>query len=77
VTVAAPDLAAQAVVAARTVDAKVPIIVRARYLTERDALLGLGATAVTVDEEAVAGGLSSLLLRYGDEPGEPAPTLIP
>ncbi|MFO0934640.1 MAG: cation:proton antiporter [Planctomycetota bacterium] len=63
VSVVAADLAAQAVVAARGLDARIPIIVRARYLAEREALLGLGATAVTVDEEAVAGGLSSYLLR--------------
>ncbi len=63
VSVVAPDLAAQAIVAARSLDADVPIIVRARFLSEREALLGLGATAVTVDEEAVAGGLSSFILR--------------
>lgn len=63
VTSAAPDLAAQAVVTARALDANVRIIVRTRYLSERDALLALGATAVTVDEEAVAGGLATLLLR--------------
>ncbi|MBL9089167.1 MAG: cation:proton antiporter [Planctomycetia bacterium] len=68
VSVAAPDLAAQAVVAARGLDARIPIIVRARYLAEREALLGLGATAVTVDEEAVAGGLSSYLLRLEWDP---------
>ena len=74
VSVAAPDLAAQAVVAARGLDARIPIVVRARYLAEREALLGLGATAVTVDEEAVAGGLSSYLLRleWRAEAGTPA-----
>jgi CPA2 family monovalent cation:H+ antiporter-2 len=68
VTSSAPELAAQAVVVARTLDPKVRIIVRARFLSERDALLGLGADAVTVDEEAVAGGLATLLMR------EPEPT---
>ena len=71
VSVAAADLAAQAVVAARGLDARIPIIVRARYLAEREALLGLGATAVTVDEEAVAGGLSSYLLRMEWAPASP------
>ncbi|MCC7137025.1 MAG: cation:proton antiporter [Planctomycetes bacterium] len=71
VSVAAADLAAQAVVAARSLDAEVPIVVRTRYLAEREALLGLGATVVTVDEEAVAGGLSSFLLR--DEVRRPPP----
>jgi CPA2 family monovalent cation:H+ antiporter-2 len=68
VTSAAPELAAQAVVTARGIDLNVRIIVRARYLTERDALLALGADAVTVDEEAVAGGLATLLLREPDVP---------
>ncbi len=71
VSVAAADLAAQAVVAARGLHARIPIIVRARYLAERAALLGLVATAVTVDEEAVAGGLSSYLLRMEWAPASP------
>jgi CPA2 family monovalent cation:H+ antiporter-2 len=71
VTSAAPELAAQAIVTARNIDLDVKIIVRARYLSERDALLALGANAVTVDEEAVAGGLATLLLREPDSSERP------
>jgi len=66
VTAATPDLATQTMVAARALDARVRIIVRTRYVRERAALLALGATAVTVDEEAVAGGLASLVLHEPD-----------
>lgn len=71
VTSSVSDLAAPAIVCARSLDPKVKIIVRTRYLRERDALLALGAHAVTVDEEAVVGGLSMLLMREAD--ASPAP----
>jgi CPA2 family monovalent cation:H+ antiporter-2 len=75
VTSSVSDLAAPAIVCARSLDPKVKIVVRTRYLRERDALLALGAHAVTVDEEAVVGGMSMLLMREAD--ASPAPEAEP
>jgi CPA2 family monovalent cation:H+ antiporter-2 len=74
VTSTAPELAAQAVVTARGLDPSVRIIVRTRYLSERDTLLALGASSVTVDEEAVSGGLVMMLLREMDVDAAPTAT---
>jgi len=73
VTSAASHLAAETIVSARSLDTEVQIIVRTRYLSERDALLALGADVVTVDEEGVAEGLTRLLRDGAVAPEPPRP----
>ena len=69
----APDLAPTVLLAARGLDPKVRILVRTRYVREREALLGLGADAVVVDEDAVAHEVSALLESAADPVARPGP----
>jgi CPA2 family monovalent cation:H+ antiporter-2 len=59
-----PDASMLAVRAARTLSSTVPIIVRARYRTEADSLIALGATMAVAEEfEASLEVLTQLLAR--------------
>ena len=60
-----PDLASRTPVlaAARQLNGDLSILSRAHYLTERESLEQLGATAIFIEEAEAAVGLSEILLR--------------
>jgi CPA2 family monovalent cation:H+ antiporter-2 len=64
-----PATAQRVVDTARRISPTVPILIRARYLAERESLRKLGATDVIVEEVEAGSETLSRLLRRLDVPG--------